>query len=163
MKFSGLHFHMVLVVALLCVIVYVFYISKDIITIDNELRSIKGQMDVIHRHLQQPIPNVDPIQDALPLVHEIISAEEDKHNDATSDSVDVDNERVRALLSKIDHEALEEQHPEGEVQQEQEQEHDQELQNAPGLTLVELKRLCKEKGLSTKGTKDQLQERLLSV
>ena len=52
MKFSSLHFHMVLVVALICVVVYVFYISKDILTLDTELRCVKNELDGVKRQLQ---------------------------------------------------------------------------------------------------------------
>ena len=81
MKFSGLHFHMVLVIALICVIVYVFYISKDILTIDNEIRTIKGQIDIIARHLKTQdggVPTTPAISKSKAEFEEPVGAKKEK-------------------------------------------------------------------------------------
>jgi hypothetical protein len=53
-KFSGLHLHMVLVLAVICVVAYVFYISKDIVALDREIKMLHGKVEQLAGRLQSP-------------------------------------------------------------------------------------------------------------
>lgn len=169
MKFSGLHFHMVLVIGLICIIVYIFYMSKDILSLDNEVMQLKQQIEIIQRRqgdvcgvqqkpalvstrTEQPLVIRPQTKVEVPLVSDDVS-------DACSD---VDSEQIRRVLNNM-------QEDEEEVVGPTEEINDQVVENTvedikshseKGYTLVELKNICREHGLSTKGTKEQLKERL---
>jgi hypothetical protein len=53
-KFSGLHLHMVLVLAVICVVAYVFYISKDIVALDREIKMLHGKVEQLASRMQSP-------------------------------------------------------------------------------------------------------------
>jgi hypothetical protein len=42
---KGIHMQMALVVCLICIVIYVYYVSKDILTMDREIRNIKTQLN----------------------------------------------------------------------------------------------------------------------
>lgn len=70
LKFSNLHLHMVLVVAIICVVAYVFYISKDIVAIDREIKMLHGKVEQLANALSQgprPVGNVVQQQQAMPV------------------------------------------------------------------------------------------------
>jgi uncharacterized membrane protein len=175
MKFSGLHLHMALVVALICVIVYVFYISKDILTIDTEVRNLKKQVEAVQRAIQQPAqapvapaPPVAPLAPVFfpPSTQEVPltnasppsppSSVSDEASDADEVTSEVESERIRGMMTQIQTSLGESPEATGTT--------DATIDDSPepstSFTLAELKTLCKEKGLSVKGTKDQLLERL---
>jgi hypothetical protein len=47
MKFTGMHLHLILVAAVICVVLYVFYISRDIVQIDKEVKALHAKIDQI--------------------------------------------------------------------------------------------------------------------
>jgi hypothetical protein len=47
MKFTGMHLHLILVAAVICVVLYVFYISRDIVLIDKEVKALHAKLDMI--------------------------------------------------------------------------------------------------------------------
>ena len=53
MKFCGLQLHMVLVLAVICIILYVFYISKDIVHVEKEMRILRHDLDALNMKLKQ--------------------------------------------------------------------------------------------------------------
>jgi hypothetical protein len=217
MKFSGLHFHMVLVVGLICVIVYVFYISKDILTLDTEVRQLKQHVDVLNRRVgsggqgQMPIgaigasrqmpPVVAPSAGVVPevahvatqretfqvptqqhvvreVVADVVTASESDDEDDDNDS-DIDNERIRRILNSMQEDAEEDEEEvpvshvsEGQVPVVSDSDAEQVAtatvetsqpvnEEAPKTySVIELRAMCKERGVSQKGTKDQLRERL---
>ncbi len=70
-KFSGLHLHMVLVLAVICVVAYVFYISKDIVALDREIKMLHGKVEQLASRLQsapqqQPRPQQGAAAQAPP-------------------------------------------------------------------------------------------------
>jgi hypothetical protein len=200
MKFSGFHLHMVLVVGLICVIVYAFYISKDIVTLDKEVRSLKGKLDSIEMYManqaqKEKIKYERPTQvsvstDNVHVEHSIqdttIMTDNNDNTDVNDDddNVSVDTQKIQEMLNNI-------QDTEQTLDEEKKTEEDvvnnttevveevveevatsvtEDTENQPrqkgddflkDLTLQELRNLCRENGLSTKGNKDQLYNRLV--
>lgn len=64
MKFSGLHLHMVLVLAVICVVVYVFYVSRDIVTLDKEVKMLHSKVEQLAARAMQQRPLPPPQQHA---------------------------------------------------------------------------------------------------
>ena len=166
MKFSGLHFHMVLVIALICVIVYIFYVSKDIVTIDNEVRNLKIKVDNMQRQLgnsqvctmKTNLQSQEISNEKLPQKTSVEIA--NNHPQIDDDVQSVDSEKIRKLISNIQQTAESENDKnEGIVS-------DVQPDDAPAqgqekeMTLNEIKELCKQNGISTKGNKKQLVELL---
>jgi hypothetical protein len=215
MKFTGLHFHMVLVIGLICVILYVFYISKDILTIDNELKNIKKQMEIIQRVLvntgsgggganqvQTATPSAMKTTPYIPsetkfasvklekTVTQVDLEDSDSITDSDDDNISINSGKIKDILSNIQNDdELETSVPvKTETQQVNEVEDDVEddvdglvedviedineknekydiditpkVVNNAQLPIAELRKLCKEHGVSAKGSKEQLAERL---
>jgi hypothetical protein len=232
MKFSGLHFHMVLVIGLICVILYVFYISKDILTIDNELKNIKRQMETMQRmlinanagagsgggsgggvsvgvgqvstlkpSLSTPYKRVDvdraelktttfaTVQDTK---REVVVLDDDDESD-DDDNVSIDSENIKNLLNNIQTDSpplvkknvLSEDNGEEDSSDDEdgkvedvtdEDDKDDYLVDikpvsatiakpatiSKDMPISELRRLCKEKGVSAKGSKQELSDRLIA-
>ena len=156
MQFSGLHFHMVLVVALICVIVYVFYISKDILTLDSEVRSVKGQVEFLQQQLQLQ-KSVHVVSDKVVVERPVVveQEQEQEEDDETTPSVSTDH--LHKLVETLDEVEVAE---EDGVDATAEAETRTIRPTASHLTVAELKTLCKKHGLPTKGTKEQLMESL---
>jgi SAP domain len=216
MKFSGIHFHMVLVVGLICVIIYVFYISKDILTIDSELKNMRIQMETLkkvvtsghhlhshHTHkdassvsylpssstiVEQPKATQDTNREIIFTVQEeedelLEEVNEEANQDETdnSDNNSVNSEKIKTMLSNMRNDEEENQEiletvedvedVEDVLLETQESENSKEEANVIGqltpsmkeLPIAELRRLCKEKGVSAKGSKEQLVQRLTST
>lgn len=56
MKFGGMHLHMILVIAVICVVIYVFYVSKDIVSIDKEVKTLQAKVDAMANRMQMTPP-----------------------------------------------------------------------------------------------------------
>ncbi len=159
MKLGGLHMHMVLVIAMICVIIYVFYISKDIMTLDKEVRVLKVKLQTMEQMQQQQtlsqLKSVSiPQQQQQPKAEVIDITEEDLES--------VDSEKIKSMLnneSEIDEleKANETAMNENVVVQD-------ESVDYHNLSWNELKQVCKDKGLTIKGfSKEQLIEKLTSL
>jgi SAP domain len=191
MKFSGIHIHMALVVGLICVIVYLFYISKDILALDEEVMKLKKQVQssqqCVKNNVQLVGQTCEPVQFQkystngmnntqgkhahVGVATEKIAISND--DDGKSDTYsEVDSEKIRQVLNNMrrndddedtdsDTDSLEDSVG-GDIIDAitTEAEQQQVPLQVKSYTLVELKNLCKEKGVSTKGTKEQLKERL---
>jgi hypothetical protein len=53
MKLCGVQLQMVLVLAVVCIIMYVFYISKDIVHVEKEMRILRHDVDTLNMKLKQ--------------------------------------------------------------------------------------------------------------
>ena len=186
MKFSGLHFQMVLVIALICVIVYVFYISKDILIIDNELRSVKDQLQSMQKQMTRPhpVPVKSVAQQKELYEPKLVEKDEEDiedlddekcleqvqklmHNISTSeasDTVVIDGEKDKLeLMHNIStNEASDKVVVDGEKDKQEDAPRNID-ESFNTYTVNELKQLCKDNGLSTRGTKEQLTERLAAI
>jgi hypothetical protein len=224
---------MVLVIGLICVILYVFYISKDILTIDNELKNIKRQMETMQRmlinggggsgsggsgsgggggvgqvsalkpSLSTPYKRVDVDRSELKTAtfatvqdtkREVVVLDDDDESD-DEDNVSIDSENIKNLLNNIktdspplvkknilsedngeeeDEDFSEEEDGKVEDVTDEDDKDDYQVDIKPVTPLVakpatiskdmpiaELRRLCKEKGVSAKGSKQELSDRLI--
>lgn len=55
MKFTGMHLHLILVAAVICVVLYVFYISRDIVLIDKEVKALHDRLDMLMKTPPRPV------------------------------------------------------------------------------------------------------------
>jgi hypothetical protein len=179
MKFSGLHLHMILVVVIICIILYIFYVSKDIITLDSQVRQLRLKLDLLEQKTQQtqftPAPTMSSVQlqvEQQDLVH--VPIVEEVHGDNES----VNSEKITEMLSAIaetNEEHVEEPtlvkadvEEETEIHEEEHVDNPEEMPSTTdentgeerSLSLSELKDLCKKHGLFAKGGKKQLIELL---
>ena len=71
MKFTGMHLHLILVAAVICVVLYVFYISRDIVLIDKEVKALHDRLDIMMKASPPgatPRPNAKPMPTTSPMV-----------------------------------------------------------------------------------------------
>ena len=54
MQLNGFHLHIILVVAMICIVVYVFYIARDIIAIDREVKTLCARVEHLATVKQGP-------------------------------------------------------------------------------------------------------------
>ena len=172
MKFSGLHFHMILLVAIICVVIYVFYVSKDILTLDNEVRNLKTKIELLQKQLtdvnkckiQQPQSSIqvnaatrtDSKHQQTLCKKQTFNqetaqetAQEEKYVNDETDSVD--SEQVQHMLNNI---------IESEESDKAEVPEDTQTDSTKDYSIQELKDLCKKHSLDNKGTKKKLIETL---
>lgn len=171
MKLMGSHMYIGILVVLVCVVLYVFYVSKDIVTLDNEVRTLKSQLGQVVQtissrqssQLQAP-PTPSKTQVATQV--DISSTREEDVEEIES----VKTEHMASLLVNLQEEELEE---EGDVKDEEQhvvvheevaedvmEEVLQPMQEKTVYSFQDLKDLCKKHGLHSKGTKQQLVELL---
>lgn len=156
-----------ILVVLVCVVLYVFYVSKDIVTLDNEVRTLKSQLGQVVQtissrqssHPQAPTPSKTQVATQVD-----ISATRDEDVDEIES---VKTEHMASLLVNLQEEEEleeEEQHVEtDEVVVEDTAEVMEEvlpMQEKTVYSFQDLKDLCKKHGLHSKGTKQQLVELL---
>lgn len=179
MNFSGFHLHMALVIGLICIVIYVFYVSKDIVTIDREVRSLRARIETLQKQtanmaLNQVSPSPVPVVNShastqvdVPATCEVpVVTGNDKKNDENEDDLEsVDSGKIQQLLSHID----EEEHQVAEVSV-LEEKVDEDIKSSisppstdtlsKDISATELRELCKKNGLANKGTKKQLLDTL---
>jgi hypothetical protein len=75
MKFTGMHLHLILVAAVICVVLYVFYISRDIVLIDKEVKALHDRLDILMKAsppsaTSRPmnVVNAKPMPNSTPMV-----------------------------------------------------------------------------------------------
>jgi hypothetical protein len=169
MKLMGSHMYIGILVVLVCVVLYVFYVSKDIVTLDNEVRTLKSQLGQVvqtisSRQSSHPQAPPTPSKTQVATQVDISSTREEDVEEIES----VKTEHMASLLVNLQEEELEE---EGDVKDEEHVVADevaedvieevlQPMQEKTVYSFQDLKDLCKKHGLHSKGTKQQLVELL---
>lgn len=98
---------MVLVIAVICVIIYVFYVSRDILTIDKEIKNLRNQINLIQQHLVTP-PLVQAQAQAQAQAQPSAFPHATKYaleagadDNDEDDSGSIDSERIQQILDTI--------------------------------------------------------------
>lgn len=177
MKLFGSHVYIAILVVLVCLVLYVFYVSKDIVTLDSEVRTLKGQFEQVLQTMQTFSSNTNKsvsqhtkasqvsqqTMEQVPSSTHVISSQEESdvleqvQNMIVHVEDDVVDEKVDdSILEDVEDDSQKVE----EVQEVVDAEVDQETDDKQSYSFQELKDLCKQNGLHTKGTKKQLLELL---
>ena len=154
MKFCGLQLHMVLVLAVICIIMYVFYISKDISHLEKELRILRHDVDTQTMKMKQMVRQSKPSfvtaqvvvppaafmddevsigSKVLPIDVDIIAPQQPPSGQGSEEEEDV------VVAAEVEIEEIEEK------------------EDIKSLSWSELKERCKQRNIPIKGcTKEQL-------
>jgi hypothetical protein len=189
MKFNGLHLHMILVVVMICIVVYVYYVSKDIITIDREMKNVKAQVNTIQQYLtaNKLPPQEAPVQRPSPPPVAELPQSPDADADDDADDASVDTDKIKHLINSIQDESDTQSEVADDVVSDEigvdaEVEHDDATQIVHDMVekiikdvedgaisndvasnempIAKLRGMCKQQGISGKGSKDELVARL---
>lgn len=137
MKLSSFHFQVILVVSLVCIVFYVYYMSKDIITLDREVRALKNVLVSNSQVCSRPqsvqqVPQVQQMSVPVtaqsqpqPSVQQSQQAEIDENNDETES---ISSNKIKLMLNNID----------GENEDEEHEEHEDTDKDAEVLSVIEM-------------------------
>jgi hypothetical protein len=173
MKFSGFHLHMALLVVVICLVLYIFYVSKDIVSLDKEVRVLKQKVDAIGQHqtnhiTQEAIVQTMQMQKEMQLATPPRSQREAFVVEEEVDEVEsINTENIQEMLTNIENQPEQDVTESGENVEEnvedenvEEEQVEEEQVEEKSLSFQELKELCKKNGLHAKGTKKQLTDLL---
>lgn len=191
----GFNINMLLVVGLICLTIYVFFVSKDILSLDKEIKALKNQLNIVMNSTLKG-PSVQPPHMGVMMQPQHIilgqqarglpqDAEQDEYESESDGDVieaddGVDSEEIKNMLSSIQ-EGDETVEDDAEAEVETEAENIQEGEPAEEPVVQEttptsqinveelkqmkyddLKMLCKAKGISIRGGREQLIEKIIS-